>query len=134
MTSWTLRFVFHLFLLWVWFFVDKKQLKTNSNFLSGFKGIFKTLEGGGKCTICQREFTFYANARRHYANTHSTYDRSAQCLVCNSTYKNKNALKEHQRIKHGVYQRQLHQPLEWREFKFLFVCLKFIFPSINIEI
>jgi hypothetical protein len=30
---------------------------------SEFRGIFKLPEGGGKCTICLREFTFYANAR-----------------------------------------------------------------------
>jgi len=69
----------------------------------GEYNIIKLEDGGSKCVPCGKEFVSYHSARRHYQTTHSNRDSSIECDLCPSVAANRNALIEHLRGKHGIY-------------------------------
>jgi len=54
-----------------------------------------------QCQYCMK-MIHRASLKRHIQNQHSS-NLQANCQFCNKTYKNQESLKDHLRLKHGMY-------------------------------
>jgi uncharacterized Zn-finger protein len=66
----------------------------------------------GQCLQCGREFSVFANARRHYELVHTDAQRTHTCHICKSLHKSIHSLQTHLRQQHNIYQKNLPKVLK----------------------
>nr|XP_040565427.1 longitudinals lacking protein, isoforms H/M/V-like isoform X6 [Lepeophtheirus salmonis] len=62
---------------------------------------------GGKCLVCDRVFSNFSNARRHYETTHNYSVQPETCDICFASYKNKESVGAHKRKAHKIYKSKI---------------------------
>ena len=89
-----------LYKFWIRLLLFSGQSSSDDDLILRFE-----TSSGAKCLVCSKVFSSIYTARRHYLYCHSDKDLSQKCRLCNTMYKNDQALGQHLRIKHGVVKR-----------------------------